>query len=62
MIQNVGSQALDQPKYGQRKTIKQTEKILMEVQQISTKPLENYQNQQPDGLYQGINIQGLIMI
>ena len=33
MIQNVGSQALDQIfKYGQRKTIKQTEKILMEVQ------------------------------
>ena len=64
MIQNVGSQALNQlsTKYDQRKTTKQTGKILMEVLWIFTRPLENYQDPQADGPYQGINIQVLIMI
>ena len=43
-----------QPKYDQRKTTKQTGKILMEVLWIFTRPLENYQDPQADGLYQGI--------
>ena len=46
------------PKYGERKTTKQTEKILMELLWTSRRPLENYQDQQADGPYQGINIQG----
>ena len=49
-----------QPKYDQRKTTKQTGKILMEVLWIFTRPLENYQDPQADGPYQGINIQVLI--
>ena len=51
-----------QPKYDQRKTTKQTGKILMEVLWIFTRPLENYQEPQADGPYQGINIQVLIII
>ena len=56
-IQNVGSQALDQlsTKIRPKKTTKQTGKILMEVLWIFTRPLENYQDQQADGPYQGIN-------
>ena len=64
MIQNAGSQALNQlsTKIRPKKTTKQTEKILMEVLWTSTRPLENYQDQQADGPYQGINIQVLIML
>ena len=64
MIQNVGSQALNQlsTKIRPKKTTKQTEKILKEVLWTSTRPLENYQDQQADGPYQGINIQVLIML
>ena len=51
-----------QPKYDQRKTTKQTEKILMEAVWTSTRPLVNYQDPQADGPYQGINIQVLKMI
>ena len=53
---------IHKPKYDQRKTTKQTEKILMEVLWILTRLLENYQDPQADGPYQGINIQVLIMI
>ena len=59
MIQNVGSQALDSlsTKIRPKEIIKQTEKILMDMLWISTRPLENYQNLGLDVPYQGIGIQ-----
>ena len=64
MIQNVGSQALNQlsTKIRPKKNYKTTEKILMVVLWIYTRLLENYQDQQEDGPYLFINIPVLIMI
>ena len=64
MIQNVGSQALNQlsTKIRPEKNDKTNRKDLDGGAGASTSRLVNYQNQQVDGLYQDIGIQALTTI